>query len=309
MNGLWSPANHESMAKDATVDYNIDGSYIRLMQRATKLADDDDYEVAGKLHGKKNYVRTLKFLYNCAQYLREGKSIKNSLAKAEKDAGISNDSKLVEVVTTLLKSDILPNISENSGTARYFKVMGFAMHVVGDTFAHRTIVPTYTMNGTNPLQAKYSTSKTSAASRFGSNDFSKVSHTEESESKLKQWALNCTEENITTCRRWSCFQRAVRLGVVEFRDVKHFSLTTVGAVTYEDRVDFCTERYVDAKIACSVLFSESYDKCEFDGIFIFYPSEQYVKLNNLKNYAKAIGEDTSYFTSKEWEKMSTPKEY
>lgn len=131
------------------------------------------------------------------------------------------------------------------------------------------------------------------------------------DSDLKIWAKSSYGKRDSICRRWNCFQRAVNLGVIEFKDIKNFSTTSTkdSQGTYEDNTNFCKERYADAKLACEVLFEEAYYKQKFDGVLIYMPVQKNVKLNNLKKYAKHAGEDVSGFTAEEWNKMSTPEAY
>ena len=176
-------------------------------------------------------------------------------------------------------------------------------------YAHRTIVPQYTIKGSNPANYKNSTSVTSADAKFGYSDFKTQStHKVESDTILKQWAKDSSGEKNNICKRWKCFERTVKLGVMEFRDVKNFSNTSTTS-KYEDNVNFCKERYADATLNCEILFMQSYDKEEFDGIYILYPTEDYVILNNLKGYAKNAKQDCSEFTDEEWKLMSTMGEY
>lgn len=312
VNGSWNMSTHEGMVSYATSDYNIKSKYIKLMQEAARLADGKDYKAAGYLHGGNNYVRGLKFLYQCAGYLRSGMRINASIEKASSDAKMDNKQKNVilrDKTRLLLESDILSSCEEESPGAMYYKVMGFAMHLVGDVYAHRTIVPRYTVKGTNPSAYKKSTNTTSADAMFGSGDFKAQStHSIEAETILKKWAKESSSYKGKICKRWKCFEKTVNMGHMEFRDVKNY--TTVSSTgKYEDNSDFCKERYVDAKLMCEVLFEASYYKEPFDGIGIFFPTEKYVKLNHLRGFAEDMGEDISVFTTEEWKEISTMGEY
>ena len=309
VNGSWGRDQHESMSIAATEGYNISSNNIRLMATTARLADNDPYNDAAKLHAAHNYVQTLKFFYLCANNLRNGKLADEAVESAAGLVGFGNDLVLLDRTKKLIKADILSGVNEANPTARYFKVLGFAMHLVGDTFAHRTIVPKYTVAGTNPVEPIYSTSATSFDARIGTKHFiTDSTHIVESDITLKDWARHSATKEDQICPKWKCFQRAVNLGVMEFRDIKRFS-PMEKIPPYEDYKDFCKERYVDAVDNCETLFAESYEKQAFSGVYILYPTRKNVVLNNLKGYAQDIGEDLSVLTAKEWSTVSTPSEY
>lgn len=308
INGSWSTSDHQKLVSGAVDSaYKVDASYISLMQKVVYEADHT-YKSANYLHGLQNYVKGLKFLYQCAGYLRAGKSEKTALDTAAKDAGFSKDNKhdaeLIKQTKNLLDNDY--GIADNTtAIAKSYKVLGFAIHLVGDTFAHRTIVPDYTVAGTNPKAMI--TSAKSGEARFGTGDFDKTpsSGHDVTDAELKSWAK--AADKGTGCKHWKCFQRTVRLGVMEFKDIKYYTLEK--KYTYEDGNQFCVERYKDAKMNCTVLFDAYHDKEKYDGIYIFEPTEKYVKLNNFKNFAKDAGENISVHTDAEWAKISTPERY
>lgn len=316
VNGLWGNSNHQNMAQNAAKEYKVSATNLKIFTTAAKAADYDPYNAAAMLHATGNYVEALHFLYECAAQLRSGKTINAAVSTAEKVA-LQHDEKgnlsatrqeLKKQVTALLNTSIVSGVSETSAEARYYKVLGFAIHLTGDTFAHRTIVPKYTVAGTNPQNAVYSTSATSANAKFGTSNFKEQgSHAKESDATLKTWAKSSHDYQNQICRRWKCFQRTVNLGVMEFKDIKNFASNKTK--DYEDNSKFCTERFVDAQTACDVLFSDSYDKEVYDGIGIFAPVEKNVMLNNLKKYSKEAGMDITCFTDTEWAKISTPDMY
>lgn len=313
VNGSWNDVKHADMASNAAAGYSVSSKNIKLMQKAAKLADSKDYKTAGYLHGGENYVKGLKFLYQCAGYLRSGKEPDYALKKAFSDAKMKTDNDvdnlLKDKTELLLKSKITHEDDKISASTRYYKVLGFAMHLVGDVYAHRTIVPKYTVKGTNPSTYKKSSSATSADAKFGSKDFDlRTDHIMEDKTTLKAWAKDPKKYPGRICKWWKCFERTVNLGCMEFRDVKYY--TTVSSTgKYEDNPNFCRERYEDAKLTCEVLFEAFYDKDPFNGIAILFPTEKHVKLNNLRGFAKDMGEDVSFFTTEEWKEISTMEKY
>ena len=316
VNGLWTKKNHQDMSQNAATGYKISATNLTILSTAAQKADYEPYNAAAMLHATGNYVEALHFLYECAAQLRSGKAINAAVSAAEKVA-LKHDengeltetrAQLKKQVTTLLNTSIVSGVSETSAEARYYKVLGFALHLTGDTFAHRTIVPKYTVAGTNPKNVVYSTNAKSANAKFGTSDFKEQgTHTKESDAILKTWAKSSHKYQDQICRRWKCFQRTVNLGVMEFKDIKNFASNKTK--DYEDNSKFCTERFVDAQTACDVLFSDSYDKEVYDGIGIFAPVEKNVMLNNLKKYSKEAGMDITCFTDTEWAKISTPDMY
>lgn len=312
VNGLWEKDMHEAMAGEAATYAKLSSDNLKLLKQAVRYADDKCQDVS-LLHATGNYVADLHFLYECAALVRKGmtgpEAVQQAAAKTlNMETGADKKQDLQNAVTTLLKVDLVAGVSEKSNDARYYKVLGLALHLVGDTFAHRTIVPKYTVAGTNPQNVVYSTSATSANAKFGTSDFKEQgSHTKESDATLKIWAKSSHKYQDQICRRWKCFQRTVNLGVMEFKDIKNFASNKTKK--YEDKSNFCKERFVDAQTACDVLFSDSYDKEVYDGIGIFAPVEKNVMLNNLKKYSKEAGMDITCFTDTEWAKISTPDMY
>ena len=192
--------------------------------------------------------------------------------------------------------------------ARYFVVMGLAIHLTGDTYAHWTIVPQYTVKGTNPKKKKLSKSINSFDARFGTENFKdEPFHKKETDAILKTWAKESHENQNKICKRWNCFQRTINLGVMEIKDIKNYAIKD--KKDYEDNANFCKERFEDAKSACDYVFYSSYEKYAYDGVEIFMPLEGNVKLNDFWRNAKLAGEGTSVYSAARWKKASTPEKY
>ncbi len=220
VSGSWSKDNDKEMTKIATSDYKIKSEYIELMQKAAVWADKK-YQRVSCLHATGNYVKSLKFLYQCADYLKRGKSVAYSVAQASKEAGLSSsgvEKDLQDGVKDILnpnrmevdennnkiKNSIYKGICKESNETRYFVVMGLAIHLTGDTFAHRTIVPQYTVKGTNPKKKKISKSIKSFDAKFGTEDFNdQPSHKKESDATLKEWAKKSYKYPNIICRKWN----------------------------------------------------------------------------------------------------------
>lgn len=304
VNGQWKTnTDHPDLADGAVKDngISISDDDWKLLMAASKLPDDGEYHSALMLHGTNNYMTTLHFLYNCASYVRSGKNNKDAIKLAAKDVNFASENagavaELKEKVDKMLNSSILAGVKETSNSARYYKVVGFAMHLLGDLYAHRTIVPQYTVKGTNPANR--------TNTMFGSSDFKKGTHTIEPDATLKEWAKNSSKHNSVICKNWKCFQRTVQLGVMEFRDIKNFAVNAQTGL-YEDNKNFCSERYTDSENACNTFLQESYGKEAYDGIFIMYPVEGNV-LNEFKSLSKRAKEP--FYTDYDetfWSEVST----
>ena len=319
VNGLWGNSNHQNLATSAASDYTIDAKYVQLMAKSAHMPDESPYNVARGFHATGNYVLQLRFLYCCANYLRSGKNINDAISLAISQSTISKTEyeKLIAQTKAMLNAVFIDATIESTSEGRFYKTVGMAMHLIGDTFAHRTIVPQYTIEGTNPKEPIYSTKAGSKTVKFGSSDF-KSGGSLESDAQLKKWIKSSAENADKICRHWKCFQRGVKLGVMEFKDIKNFGLLSnvngkidnaARAGIYEDNINFCRERYDDADSACEYFFRCIMGKKKYNGVVIFEPVEKYVVLNNFKNYAKKAGMDTSILSDEEWAKVSTPSMY
>lgn len=133
--------------------------------------------------------------------------------------------------------------------------LGVALHMIGDVYAHRTIVHSYTVSGTLPSDR--TTGKTHA-DKFGLSGF--VAHSDSSTqtttnlkayvkvfnpfSYASKWGTEGSYmRNITN------FKNAVNGGYVEFQDVIRFE-TSTSSHKYDDNANFCKERHSEAKRLC-----------------------------------------------------------
>lgn len=153
LNGLWTAAKH----KDIVTAYlnnesNIGSAAFSLLNsnRVKIMAEtayqaDYDFKTAGSgLHGTGNYIQSCKFLFNCAQKVREGTDIGPAVSSASSGLGAANMTAMNNLVSDTKKmlSTDMSGISsdEKNPAVRYFKVLGFATHCIADTFAHRAYV-------------------------------------------------------------------------------------------------------------------------------------------------------------------------
>lgn len=184
VNGLWSAGTHAtivnsyasknlSAAAAAILDKNRDDR-VGLICEMAKEADTKGQPYKDNnnpLHGTSNYVQGLMYLYNLAFNIKETSSpLTQAKIKAASDKAYNsiilgpNETALAKEVATLKagceymlwedysdakfsnKNYIYINKKDKTNpTVAYFKVLGFIMHSVGDVFAHRALIPEYTL--------------------------------------------------------------------------------------------------------------------------------------------------------------------
>ena len=324
--GLWAAERHSKLVTELTEGIISFKPGIEMIRVAAKEADTiygtSKENACPALHGVGNYVLYLKYLFYVAKDLRAGKTFatasQNAYSRIPDELRKSNRLKKLEACTSdLLSRKILSKewqVTEETNYQKYCKVLGFALHLIGDTYAHRTIVPRYTVEGANPEKAKLGEQSMFGYENFKNSD----SHTRVSNNILKAWAGDSGkyeyEDYIDQngkkqgkiCKYWNCFQKTVFLGVMEFRDIKHYMSTTTGRTgIYEDNIDFCPERFKETKRACRQFLEKIHAKEDFT--YQFFWSKYKNVLNNYKGFCELAGE-TIKGTDAEWSKVSTLNE-
>lgn len=153
---LWAKAEHQKMIP-------ADASGYRLMYAAAAFPDEEKLKgglkffennnsnplnVDRRFHGSKNYFATLNFLVNLAHeyYLKDSGNPNRVYKEARNDPELNCEENwdIVEEVKWYLNNTIFGNVVENETTRhnKAYKLMGAVIHVVGDTYAHRTVVTT-----------------------------------------------------------------------------------------------------------------------------------------------------------------------
>ncbi len=135
----WGSSKHQELVENNSSYGNLTPSQIKLTSYCAVLADDKAFR-GGGLHGTSNYVKNLEFLYTCAYNLKN--NVKDPITSAL-DTNYNDPiyKKLYEKINLLLSKKLLPGEEEKSNSAKAAKVLGFACHLAGDIYAHRTIVP------------------------------------------------------------------------------------------------------------------------------------------------------------------------
>lgn len=344
VDGMWGTAGHDTLVDNATTKVSMSTYYTKIVKYACAQIDsvygNNPTSNLGKIqafHGRGNYVANIKFVYYFSQLIGQGKNKNTALTTCkrmfpkllkEESSGTftylsNNGDHMLKMANAL--SEIYNNLLINNNISLYtykedgnigpkrrmLVFLGVMLHMIGDTYAHRTMVNEYTVEGVNPTNAIFNSSTHS--DKFGQSDFAKRSDgsTMKSDDALKIYVREQSTPDIEYAY-WQDFQQTVRLDVMEFQDVYRF--TRSGATKYDDKVSFCKERFSDANKCCISAFnsviSTNYPTfssvVEFDISFIF-PKDDYVKLNNFKNFSDAAGIDVTKISANEWTTHSTSK--
>lgn len=153
ISALWIQADHQKMIPEGISGY-------RLMKKAAAFPDKNETDDGEqnklnedrRFHGSKNYEATLEFLVNLAHeyYLKDQGNPNEVFKKAKNDSRFNNDKgwDIVANVKWYLNKNIfnIDKVDESTRHNKAYKIMGVAIHVVGDIYAHRTLVTTEMIN-------------------------------------------------------------------------------------------------------------------------------------------------------------------
>lgn len=321
--GLWSASEHEVIVKSVSKNSGISQANINYMAKTSKLADrTKKYKDTDVFHGKSNYVMSLKFLWKYANLIGKGntaasaaKTVKADIDKVKayqstSDTMINEKNNLKQGIDSaeyMIKEQT--NYFKGKGikltaTNKKFLVMGFIMHLIGDTYAHATIVPKYTFNKVPKEDrhykvAKFSNDPDDHKSRFGMNEFvatkffyevkksvyddPMISSDEkalEFNNRIKKITQNAHKTEYDNKLDWGCLFKATDLQVLTFRKIKFYMKESSNS-RYEDNVNFCPERYRAAK-SVSKNYLNNYAKA-FSNILISKGSVKLYKFDSYKD--------------------------
>lgn len=333
--GLWQAQTSLQKPLSSThgqlVKYAVDKTTSKIstenlnyMARAANLADRNiknkkgvdknsnaykyNYSDVKAYHGKANYVASLKFLWKYANLIGQKKSYADAKSITKTAIGNSKASQsekvqikfAIDATEFMLKEQTKALNKSLTAQNKKFLVMGFIMHLIGDTYAHATIVPKYTLNKVPKEDRHYKVAKFSSdpddhKSRFGTDDFVATSFYYSEKKKIyeiskyddakKESEFNKRIEYLTQnaddyqgSLDWGCLYKATDLQVLTFRKIKFFMSKSSNS-RYEDNVNFCPERYRKAK-SVSKNYLNQYTKA-FSNILI---SKGYVKLYKFDSY-------------------------
>lgn len=344
--GLWQVPGHnkgiEEVAKNNIIS-SRKADCIALMEECSRLADDKFSETSA-LHGAGNYLATLKYLHYFAEGLGNGKSEKaaetyadNKIKETQSENLVGTDSmkKLKVAVKSVLATDVSSKMKESSSSVKELKVKGLALHVAGDIFAHRTIVPYSSVEGTNPKKRK--------GNKIGSDDFLPGGTIQKKE-YLQKWTkspkdnnekINYTSNSTYMIdkwnkhgKKWNNFQETIKLGYMEFRDIKYYGkqekkdgkwVNCARGKFYEDNVDFYSSRLSQgSKFAMEQVMNTTYAVVDNKTMLTFnitclYAKSKYskfsIKLNGYKSYAEKVDKKGSQVLKDQWSEISTTVVY
>ena len=336
--GLWGNSGHQGNVTYSETTYNDDSNpnkskypvkklgidcirlTIKLADSKTKDANGNEvpsvYKKAAMIHGAGNYLAGLRFLYSCAYLLKQKNQItvdSNTAIKAILDTaagythwvlpinenGEAYHERLYKATKELLKVDL--KIGEGkSGEIQGYKVMGFALHLIGDLNAHRVMVPwgcvkdfdtgnelkyfPNTLSSTNPSTAHIKHDrewlkprlKNSTLYRYGSEE----------------------QEGGNLCGNLNCFYRAVQEQLVEFRDISKFG--TAPGSAFEDNNNFYEVRYSNSNYIAKRIFTffmmemepiPTPGKKHVNVIGVVKPSQSGIIYNGYRKYANDFPEE------------------
>ncbi len=314
--GLWFPSKHGTTIDQGVGNYN--STQLAIMRATSAYMDNSKkYKSNWKqcyFHGGRNYnsydsqstnnyVNDLMFLYNVAMELK-GMSNSTSVAAQEqvvqnvadqmtRENGIALNEVFVSRVKDLIEENVETTTNEliNSGiqdqttvTVNTYKILGAAMHLAGDIYAHRSIVPRNSIEN-------------------GLFDESHFTHTTSvcTYAEIREKAYNAivsetgknTADMCPVGHSWQCFVIAVEDGMIEFKDIRRFANDTYAKI-YEDNVNFYKSRYsVGTNYTTKYILDSFASGSELDGrLFLpgVYSGKSYaIRLNSLKRLYEELG--------------------
>ena len=318
--GLWFKNKHGDMAKGGAKELGVsNNNYLDLIVSGAKAPDElvlkkfnstdtVSFKKVSAFHGGGNYVANLKCAWKFVCLLKkykDSKTIKqigketkkyaNSLpcytSKITKDT-IDDMIDSLTIVNTVDFKTKLSNGEENSSkTHSLYKAIGMCFHMIGDTFSHRTQVPT------------------SYKDKFTNEDLFKKDSNFKMTIQLKKSLIDeCQTGTVLKEHRYrQHLSASVSYGVVEFRDIKKFcngyyNNTQIGELCkiYEDNPNFYGRRCDEAYTACGQL---GLDKFYELNLGVLIPTEENgtsVKLWDFKNLSHRAGYDTSLYSDNVW---------
>ncbi len=245
--------------------------YLTLMIKTSDYVDGEygfQAAIIPHLHGGRNfgsssqrettnYVNHVVFLYEVARELRKNKGKSLTVAQqkqivsdvAERMKKVEVDSELVDKVKDLIAvNDIMgvDGISDQTSVdSNIYKVLGAALHLAGDVYAHRSMVPTSLVTNAveeevdNPITGSYVNKN-----HFFKGEACSVEMIEEATYNSLNDESGGNPASKCKNRRWECFALGVSKGMMEFKDIRRFTIEAKKyARQYEDNPLFYKSRY------------------------------------------------------------------
>lgn len=253
ISGMWATDKHQYLVKNTS----LSGSYLNAAMATVELADTKFGDTSNNhsgLHGWGNYYLNLKGIWMYANYIGNGKTAQEAgnlvtgviTKQSFKRDDIEDETKRKETIAKeysyfinmINATEEMLNKRNNLGLSKYttngekkYLVVGFAMHLLGDIYAHRSLIPDYAYENVKADRAE-SDSSSDHASRLGMSDFNDWEEVYELKGKLTGPEL----------------KKYMIPSLVNDKD------NPVNRI-YEDNVKFCRERFRASLDSCRVLYT------------------------------------------------------
>lgn len=253
MVGQWAKGAHSWLVEESSEGNITNATYISIMSLTAQVADSvykgDNYK---GLHGFGNYFINAKALWKYANYMKQGYSAIQSRSKVESlfssvNFGAASEQtyymRMLNATEEMLTN--CPNATvksyANSGNNAYKKylVVGFLMHMLGDTYAHRTLVPDYVV--VNAKSKRYASGNSSDfASYLGKSEFN-------------DWNDFVAEraKNGVTFENLDRYMKKLN-EINSLYSNSSYHVDSIGKI-YVDNADFCRERVNASLKSCKYL--------------------------------------------------------
>ncbi|MBQ9314843.1 MAG: S8/S53 family peptidase, partial [Clostridia bacterium] len=321
--GLWSSAGHIQLANDAEEPYAPNANALNLVIKGAVIADASDSDSSSEgvgynfkeiraFHGTGNYIASMKLTWHFINIMKKTEDIEKAYSSTadlmyDMDAYYTNDESAnlyEDLLATLYMLDAI-NFSEfklskyethSTETIRFvkYKAMGLFIHIVGDTFAHRALVPNDEIYINQIVNFKFNSK----------NAFVTSNNSGSTKSELINEAKTNNIYNVKD-RNLPCLRKTASYGVLECRDIKYYSnffyknnnvqnkpketsddYKKEICKRYEDNPNFISVRYNTALKICKNIFKNKQGK-ELDYSEILKKCDG-VTLNNYESYLKKI---------------------
>lgn len=327
--GSWLNKEHgDSIGQGSGISSTVyPTKYLTFMKNTSNYLDNTDKGFwAGDIanfHGGKNfgtssqrettnYVNDVVFLYEVARELKKNKG--QSLTVDAQKQLVSNvagrmtvtvDDGFISKVKELLGIKDIAAVSgitnQTSVDSNIYKILGAAMHLAGDVYAHRSMVPTSLVTNPSEHVVEQDVNIAITGSYINKNHF--LSGVACPLSKVEEKTYNFSSIQSIRCTHtyWECFALGVENGMMEFKDIRRFTILKdeSGAELklskqYEDNPLFYKTRYSIGTNYTTKLILESFanNKALDEKLFLpgVYSGKSYgIRLNALKMLYGELG--------------------
>lgn len=264
VSGSWGGSDHKNMVSvlGSTAEMQVAADAAQLVDEYYHADESKRFECRA-LHARGNYVANLRFLYDAARNVGDTKmsdqgdvteyvygfTVPHSKDKTFGDADL-NTLRQVIIDACTVNNGLGSKLGVENKKQRRYMILGMAAHLIGDTFAHRTMVPEGLTGGSSR-----------GSKTFDTDHF----------------------------KNWADFYNRYQATHVEFRDLKHY-LKNGQTNLYTDKSDFLPNRFEAAKNGVANLFKRYNNDNDFSASKFFLETGFSKKLNNLNGYMESAGE-------------------